>query len=124
MCVAKRAFGRLPQTATIRSLVCSCEMRPFAFLEPRAFFNTDPDFRAQIELNECVGLKSWVETGRTPSPWPHSQFFTFGHSAWRFSWRPLQMKTGPRSYGSKYGFVSCVNSTTESNLVSSVLRLS
>ena len=21
----------------------------------RAFFNTDPDFRAQIELNECVG---------------------------------------------------------------------
>src|SRR5260370_20078262 len=31
-------------------------MRPFAFLEPRAFFNTDPDFRAQIELNECVGL--------------------------------------------------------------------
>src|SRR5260370_36887940 len=52
MCVAKRAFGRLPQTATIRSLVCSCEMRPFAFLEPRAFFNTDPDFRAQIELNQ------------------------------------------------------------------------
>ena len=33
------------------------------------------------------------------------------------------MKTGPRSYGSKYGFAS-VNSTTESKLVSSVLRLS
>jgi len=58
ICVAKRAFGRLPQTATIRSLVCSCEMRPFAFRESRAFFNTDPDFRAQIELNERVGLKS------------------------------------------------------------------
>jgi hypothetical protein len=29
--------GRLPQTATIRSLVCSREMRPLAFLDPRAF---------------------------------------------------------------------------------------
>jgi hypothetical protein len=29
-----------------------------AFPATRAFFNTDPDFRAQIELNECVGLKS------------------------------------------------------------------
>jgi hypothetical protein len=26
------------------------------FLDPAAFFNTDPDFRAQIEFNECVGL--------------------------------------------------------------------
>jgi hypothetical protein len=34
-------FGRLPQAATIRSLVCSCEMRPVAFLEPGAFIVTD-----------------------------------------------------------------------------------
>lgn len=34
------------------------------------------------------------------------------------------MKTGPRSYGSKYGLASRVNSTTESQLASNVLRLS
>ena len=26
--------------------------------DARTFFNTDPDFRVQIEINECVGLKS------------------------------------------------------------------
>ena len=33
--------GRLPQTTTIRSLVCSREMHPLAFLDPRAFTGTD-----------------------------------------------------------------------------------
>jgi hypothetical protein len=34
--------GRLPHTATIRSLVCSREMRPLAFLDPSAFPGTNP----------------------------------------------------------------------------------
>ena len=34
------------------------------------------------------------------------------------------MKTGPRSYGSTYAFVSWVNSSTESNSLLRVLRLS
>jgi hypothetical protein len=33
--------GRLPQTATIRSLVCSREMHPLAFLDPSAFIGTN-----------------------------------------------------------------------------------
>ena len=31
----------MPQTATIRSLVCSCEMRPLPFLDPSAFIRTN-----------------------------------------------------------------------------------
>jgi hypothetical protein len=41
--VGKRATnsGRLPQTATIRSLVCPREMRPVAFLDPSAFIGPE-----------------------------------------------------------------------------------
>jgi hypothetical protein len=43
--IGKRATtsGRLPHTATIRSLVCSREMRPLAFLDPSAFIATNPE---------------------------------------------------------------------------------
>ena len=37
-----------PQTPTIRSLVCSREMRPLAFLDPSAFPSTDP-----VKLPTC-----------------------------------------------------------------------
>jgi hypothetical protein len=36
-------FGSLAHTATIRSLVCSREMRPLAFLDPSAFPGTNSD---------------------------------------------------------------------------------
>jgi hypothetical protein len=41
--IGKRAApsGRLPHTPTIRSLVCSSEMRPLPFLDPGAFVGTD-----------------------------------------------------------------------------------
>jgi len=40
--IGKRATtsGGLPHTATIRSLVCSREMRPLAFLDPSALIRT------------------------------------------------------------------------------------
>jgi hypothetical protein len=37
---AATASTRLPHTATIRSLVCTREMRPQAFLDPSAFLVT------------------------------------------------------------------------------------
>jgi hypothetical protein len=54
--LASGHLGRLPQTATIRSLVCSREMHPLAFLDPSAFIVTN-------EANET--LSRMVRKGRS-----------------------------------------------------------
>jgi hypothetical protein len=45
-------------TASIRRGKKHDPDRNLGLSHPAAFFNTDADFRAQIELNERVGLKS------------------------------------------------------------------